>query len=82
MANQKNWREKCFNNVFRVLVQFKVWEYHLSTKAVLPQYYPFGRSKYIPAQTTFRQKSDNLNYIYIYDLLPRRASFLPQGVVF
>ena len=33
---------------------------------VLTQYYPFARSKYIPAQTTFRQLPDNLNYIYIY----------------
>ena len=46
---------------------FKVWAYHLSTKAVLPQYYPFGRSKYIPAQTTKRQQKDNLNYIIIYN---------------
>ena len=30
---------------------------------VLTQYYPFARSKYIPAQTTFRQLPDNLNYI-------------------
>jgi hypothetical protein len=33
---------------------------------VLTQYYPFARSKYIPAQTTFRQLPDNLNYIYIH----------------
>ena len=32
---------------------------------VLKQYYPFGRSKYIPAQTKIRQKSDNLGYIYV-----------------
>ena len=28
------------------------------------------KSKYIPAQTTFRQQKDNLNYICIYSLLP------------
>ena len=37
-----------------------------STKAVRRQYSQiFNKSKYIPAQTTFRQLSDKLNYIYI-----------------
>ena len=35
------------------------------TKAVLRQYYQFLRSKYIPAQTTFRQQKDNLKDIHI-----------------
>ena len=37
-------------------------EYPLSTKAVLRQYSQIFKSKYIPAQTTFRQQKDNLNY--------------------
>ena len=52
--------------MFRVWIWFKVWEYHLSTKAVPSQYYPFRRSKYSTAQTTLRQLEDNLDYIYIY----------------
>ena len=41
--------------MFRVWIWFKVWEYHLSTKAGPSQYYPFRRSKYSTAQTTLRQ---------------------------
>ena len=62
---KKNWRKNVSTKMFRVYMGFKVWEYYLSTKAVLPQYYPFGRSKYIPAQTTKRQQKDNLRYIYV-----------------
>ena len=53
-----------------------------STTLALTQYEgsttPFGSSKYSTAQTTFRQKSDNLDYIYIWNrqtydvLIPRR----------
>ena len=41
-----------------------------STTLALRQYEgstpPFGRSKYILAQTTFRQQKDNLIYIYLF----------------
>ena len=60
---KKNWRKNVSTKMFRVYMGFKVWEYHLSTNAVRRQYPPFIRSKYIPAQTTFRQQKDKLNYI-------------------
>ena len=46
-------------NIFRVWKWFKVWEYHLSTKAVPPQYYPFRRSKIV----RHRQFKDNFKTI-------------------
>ena len=54
-TNKKNGEKNVSTNSFRVWRRFKVWEYYLSTTAVLSQYYPFGRSKYSTAQTTLRQ---------------------------
>ena len=55
-----------FQQKYLGFVKFKVWEYPFRTKAVLRQYYQFLRSKYIPAQTTSRQLSDNFEDIGIY----------------
>ena len=51
--------------VFRVYKGLRYESTPLVLRQVLREYPPFGRSKYIPAQTTFRQQKDNLNYIYI-----------------
>ena len=53
-----------FQQKYLGFVKFKVWEYPFRTKA-LRQYYQFLRSKYIPAQTTSRQLSDNFKDMYI-----------------
>ena len=65
-ANQKKTGEKMFQQKCLGIVWGLRYE---STTLALRQYEgstpPFGRSKYIPAQTTFRQQKDNLNYIYV-----------------
>ena len=53
-----------FQQKYLGFVKFKVWEHPFRTKAVLRQYYQFLRSKYIPAQTTSRQLSDNFKDIF------------------
>ena len=53
-----------FQQKYLGFFKFKVREYPFRTKAVLRQYYQFLRSKYIPAQTTSRQLSDNFKDIY------------------
>ena len=69
MANQKNWREKCFNNLFSVSIQFKVWEYYLSTKAVRRQYSPVWKVKIYSGtdnkKTTKRQLELHMYMVYV-----------------
>ena len=68
-TNQKYLANKMFQQIHLGFVKFKVWEYPFRTKAVLRQYYQFLRSKYIPAQTTSRQLSDNFKDIYIFQVV-------------
>ena len=70
-------RQKCFGYIWGLR--------YGSTTLALTQYEasttPFGRSKYILAQTTFRQLTDKLNYIYIYQQKTAQRRFGRRPVV-
>ena len=66
-----------FQQKYLGFVKFKVWEHPFRTKAELRQYYQFLRSKYIPAQTTSRQLSDNFKDIYI--VMSVKKQVMPLG---